>query len=337
MTFTDKYELEGIGEEDGEEDEDESSIYQRRDRLLNRFATGDMLKTKFLKKYIHYAKSRIDPVVTKDASDEIIDFYTELRSQHSGDHNTLPVTVRTLETIIRLSSAHAKCRLSSEVEAEDVGIASALMRAAIFSETYSSTKDNHNRERPTPAHPGQKDDEEEGQSDNNNDHNDDDDDDDDGQGSGMAVDKESGPDDHKESEPDDRDQHESPAKRQRTEEPEQPEEQNVPEGAAGEADAMNQTSEPPKERTFNGPRDAMLTSTLIRMFTADDDIISITPAQLLAEGEKERAETSKRLKFHNMHNPFEAPFSEQELMPLLEFLSEEHRIMLDEGKIYKLV
>eukprot|EP00656_Telonema_subtile_P050292 TRINITY_DN6477_c0_g1_i2.p1 TRINITY_DN6477_c0_g1~~TRINITY_DN6477_c0_g1_i2.p1 ORF type:complete len:710 (-),score=202.92 TRINITY_DN6477_c0_g1_i2:112-2241(-) len=147
MVFRDKYELEGVGGDSEEEDPQENNMYQRHDRLLNRFQTGEILTTKFLKKYIHYAKSRFDPVVTKNAHDQIVDFYTELRGQHSGDQNTLPVTVRTLETIIRLSSAHAKCRLSNEVEEVDVLHACALMRAAIFSETYSTTKDNLNRDR----------------------------------------------------------------------------------------------------------------------------------------------------------------------------------------------
>lgn len=39
------------------------------------------------------------------------DYYAELRAQ--ADTNALPITVRTLETIIRLSTAAAKARLST--------------------------------------------------------------------------------------------------------------------------------------------------------------------------------------------------------------------------------
>ena len=48
--------------------------------------------------------------LTDDAAEVIGSFYLELR-QNSKD-NALPVTVRTLETIVRLSTAMAKARLA---------------------------------------------------------------------------------------------------------------------------------------------------------------------------------------------------------------------------------
>lgn len=53
------------------------------------------------------------------------DYYAELRAE--SDSRALPVTVRTLETVIRLSSAAAKARLSGAVETEDVDTATALI------------------------------------------------------------------------------------------------------------------------------------------------------------------------------------------------------------------
>lgn len=44
--------------------------------------------------------------LTQEANEQIADYYTELRAT-SGDR-ALPVTVRSLETIVRLASAHAK-------------------------------------------------------------------------------------------------------------------------------------------------------------------------------------------------------------------------------------
>ena len=48
--------------------------------------------------------------LTGEAMEAIGDFYAELRSR--ADESALPVTVRTLETVIRLSTAAAKARLS---------------------------------------------------------------------------------------------------------------------------------------------------------------------------------------------------------------------------------
>jgi DNA replication licensing factor MCM3 len=45
---------------------------------------------------------------------------------------SMPVTVRTLETIIRLATAHAKLRLSKQVEIQDIDIAAELVNMSIF-------------------------------------------------------------------------------------------------------------------------------------------------------------------------------------------------------------
>jgi len=42
------------------------------------------------------------------------------------------VTVRTLETIIRLATAHAKLRFSKTVELTDIDIAVGMLNEAIF-------------------------------------------------------------------------------------------------------------------------------------------------------------------------------------------------------------
>ena len=55
--------------------------------------------------------------MTDAASRYLVETYTELRRK--TDAKTLPVTARMLETLIRLSTAHAKLRLSARVEEED--------------------------------------------------------------------------------------------------------------------------------------------------------------------------------------------------------------------------
>lgn len=95
-----------------------------------------ILSIPFLKKYIQYAKQRIKPVLTKSASDYIVTTYSSLRNDLIGNNqrNTAPITARTLETLIRLASAHAKVRLSKSVEVKDAKVAEEMLRYALFKE-----------------------------------------------------------------------------------------------------------------------------------------------------------------------------------------------------------
>jgi DNA replication licensing factor MCM3 len=79
-----------------------------------------VLSIPFIKKYIQYAKSRIKPVLTKGAADHIVATYSALRNDEleGNQRKTSPMTARTLETLIRLATAHAKARLSNRVESE---------------------------------------------------------------------------------------------------------------------------------------------------------------------------------------------------------------------------
>ncbi|PKI74339.1 hypothetical protein CRG98_005219 [Punica granatum] len=125
----------------GREDEanDESAVFVKYNRMLHGKRTGrgqkrDTLTIKFLKKYIHYAKHRIQPELTDEASEQIATAYAELRNGSSTAQTggTLPITARTLETIIRLSTAHAKLKLSRLVTKSDVEAALRVLNFAIY-------------------------------------------------------------------------------------------------------------------------------------------------------------------------------------------------------------
>jgi DNA replication licensing factor MCM3 len=55
------------------------------------------------------------------------------------------MTARTLETLIRLSTAHAKARLSSKVEYDDAVAAEEILRFALFKEVLKREKKHHKR------------------------------------------------------------------------------------------------------------------------------------------------------------------------------------------------
>ncbi|KAH8958058.1 hypothetical protein BDL97_06G001800 [Sphagnum fallax] len=105
---------------DEEEANVATAVYVKYNRLLHgvkrtRHSKREKLTIKFLKKYIHYAKSRHAPILTEE-----------------GAGGTLPITARTLETIIRLSTAHAKLKLRNQVTKGDVNAALSVMNFAIY-------------------------------------------------------------------------------------------------------------------------------------------------------------------------------------------------------------
>ena len=101
----------------------------------------------FVKKYIQYAKNRVKPVLTQGASEHIVSTYTSLRNDEleGGQRRTSPMTARTLETLIRLATAHAKSRLSSRVELKDAEVAEDIMRFALFKEVVQPERRKRRR------------------------------------------------------------------------------------------------------------------------------------------------------------------------------------------------
>ncbi|UMM11672.1 hypothetical protein L5515_000840 [Caenorhabditis briggsae] len=96
---------------------------------------GDQAKTEqldmnLLRDYIAYAKANIHPKLGEDASQFIIEKYLFMRKA-GAQHGQITAYPRQLESLIRLSEAHAKIRLSQEVSVEDVEKAFTLWREAL--------------------------------------------------------------------------------------------------------------------------------------------------------------------------------------------------------------
>lgn len=105
-------------------------IEDRPDRGTNK----EVLPVETLTMYISYAKQHCHPKITAAAKNRIVKEYVAMRmlgdSASSGDKR-ITATTRQLESIIRLSEAHAKMRLSNEVTEEDAVEAVRLIREAI--------------------------------------------------------------------------------------------------------------------------------------------------------------------------------------------------------------
>jgi len=71
--------------EEEDENEDEAPIFERYDKFVGkgrkrRGNDNEILSLSFLKKYLHFAKNRVKPTLTKAAADNIASAYAELRS-----------------------------------------------------------------------------------------------------------------------------------------------------------------------------------------------------------------------------------------------------------------
>ena len=142
----------GVGLADDADADKPTEVYEKFNIMLHAGVTVtigrgsgrkiEVLSIPFIKKYIHYAKTRIKPVLSKGAADHIVATYSALRNDEleGNQRRTAPMTARTLETLIRLATAHAKARLSNRVEQKDAEIAESTLRFALFKEVVSDER-----------------------------------------------------------------------------------------------------------------------------------------------------------------------------------------------------
>ncbi|KAK6089620.1 hypothetical protein P3W45_001386 [Vairimorpha bombi] len=100
---------------------------------------NDLLDHDFLKKYILYCRTHIKPVFSNVNVDKISNLYSELRRESIS--SGLPITVRHIESIIRISEALAKMELRSYVTFEDIDESiSVVLDSFMGAQKYSITK-----------------------------------------------------------------------------------------------------------------------------------------------------------------------------------------------------
>ncbi|TLD10917.1 hypothetical protein PgNI_06262 [Pyricularia grisea] len=97
-------------------------------------SNNEILPVEFLTSYISYARANIHPTISQEAARELVDAYVEMRKLGEDVRSAekrITATTRQLESMIRLSEAHAKMRLASEVSASDVREANRLIKSAL--------------------------------------------------------------------------------------------------------------------------------------------------------------------------------------------------------------
>ncbi|BGP44130.1 MCM DNA helicase complex subunit [Rhodotorula kratochvilovae] len=121
-------------------------IDDKSDRMLARHLVGlyledkpqtagvDIMKIEDLTAYISWARNHIHPALTPEASNALVQAYVEMRNAGADSRSNdrrITATTRQLESMIRLSEAHARMRYSETVELEDVTEANRLIREAL--------------------------------------------------------------------------------------------------------------------------------------------------------------------------------------------------------------
>lgn len=91
--------------------------------------TGEPWSMDKLRAYIAVVKERFQPVMSDEAAMLLEAHYEKCRSVQS---NTIPVTVRFLESLIRLSQAHARLMYRNQVTIQDAVAVIRLMECSAF-------------------------------------------------------------------------------------------------------------------------------------------------------------------------------------------------------------
>lgn len=86
----------------------------------------DLISQDLLKKYILYAKEKIHPKLHNMDQNKIAKMYSELRRESMAT-GSVPITVRHIESMIRIAEAHARMHLREYVHDDDVNMAIRVM------------------------------------------------------------------------------------------------------------------------------------------------------------------------------------------------------------------
>jgi DNA replication licensing factor MCM3 len=134
LTMMNMYDEKIIEPDINNDDIQNTEVFEKYNTALHGQEKKDILTRSFLRKYLYYVKKTNTPVLTEEANSYIIEAWTQLRAQAEEENNPMrpvPITVRTLETLIRLSTAHAKLRLVKAVSKKDCEVVFKMLNNSI--------------------------------------------------------------------------------------------------------------------------------------------------------------------------------------------------------------
>ena len=89
--------------------------------------TVPTVSPELFRKYVAYARKECNPILTQEAHDHIREYYLKLRDNEGSDKDTIAITARKLEALIRVAEAAARIQLSESVELKHAIKATDLM------------------------------------------------------------------------------------------------------------------------------------------------------------------------------------------------------------------
>ncbi len=92
-------------------------------QLQNELKYVPKIDKNLVRKYVSYARENVIPMLSREATDVIRDYYVQMRNSLK---DSVQITPRQLESIIRLSEASAKMRLSTTVTYQDAMVAKGI-------------------------------------------------------------------------------------------------------------------------------------------------------------------------------------------------------------------
>ena len=114
-----------------DEDTNDSTLQERLALSYHESKSYDAVPQHLLRVYIAYARRYCHPKLTKRAKSILLKFYLRLRSEYQNSECT-PLTMRQLESLIRLTEARARLEMREVADANDARDVIEVMKASIY-------------------------------------------------------------------------------------------------------------------------------------------------------------------------------------------------------------